>query len=109
MLESYIIIGLVIAIVEILKTLEPLKTERGKLFIPILVFLVAGVINVLNAFIFGGLALLIALKDGLTLGAVAGGLYSMGQTYLNKNKHPEAEVPIELNTHYVNGTPVKIE
>lgn len=109
MLESYIIIGLTIALVEIIKTFTWLSTPRGKLTVPILVFLVAGGLNVLNAFIFGGMLLLTALKDGLTLGAVAGGLYSMGQTYLTKNKHPELEPLIELQTNYRDGSPVKIE
>jgi len=109
MLESYIVIGLVIALVEIIKTFSWFDTPRGKLTVPILVFLVAGGLNVLNALIFGGMDLLIALKDGLTLGAVAGGLYSMGQTYLNKNKHPEFEVPLELKLNYKDGSPVKIE
>lgn len=109
MLESYIVIGLVIALVEIVKTFAWFDTPRGKLTVPILVFLVAGGANILNAFIFGGMALIIALKDGLTLGAVAGGLYSMGQTYLNKNKHPEIEAPLELKVNYRDGSPVKIE
>lgn len=109
MLESYIIIGLTIALVEIIKTFTWFSTPRGKLTVPILVFLVAGGLNVLNAFVFSGIALIIALKDGLTLGAVAGGLYSMGQTYLTKNKHPEMEVPLELQTHFIGGSPVKIE
>lgn len=108
MLESYIVIGLVIALVEIVKTFSWFGTPRGKLTVPIMVFLVAGGINVLNAFVFGGLALIIALKDGLTLGAVAGGLYSMGQTYLNKNKYTELE-PSELKVNYRDGSPVKIE
>lgn len=86
MLESYIIIGLTIAIVEIFKTFEALKTKRGKLFIPIIVFALAGAFNVANAYVFGGMTLLIALNQGLVLGAVAGGLYSMGQTYLNRDE-----------------------
>jgi len=85
MLESYIIVGLTIAVVEIVKTVKYFKTKRGKLIIPILVFLIAGGFNVANAYIFGGMTLLLALKGGLELGAVAGGLYSMGQTYLNKD------------------------
>jgi hypothetical protein len=84
MLESYIIVGLTIATVEIIKTVKYFKAKRGKLIIPILVFLIAGGFNVLNAWIFGGMALIVALKGGLELGAVSGGLYSMGQTYLNK-------------------------
>ena len=86
MLESYIIIGLVIAIVEIVKTYKFFKTKRGKLIIPILVFLLAGLINVLNVLVFGGIDLIEALKEGFTLGAVSGGLYSMGQTYLSKGE-----------------------
>jgi hypothetical protein len=86
MLESYIIVGLTIASVELIKTFKYFKTKVGKLWIPILVFLIAGGYNVLNAWVFGGMALLLALKSGLELGAVAGGLYSMGQTYLNKEK-----------------------
>lgn len=109
MLESYIIIGLVIALVEIVKTFSWFDTPRGKLLVPILVFGFAGGLNVLNAFVFGGMLLLAALRDGLTLGAVAGGLYSMGQTYLTKNKHPEIEVPTELQINYKDGSPVKIE
>ena len=86
MLESYIVIGLTIAIVAIVKTFKPFKNTRGKLYIPLLVFAIAGLVNVLNAVVFGGEILKVALNHGLTLGAVAGGLYSMGQTYLNKEK-----------------------
>ena len=85
MLESYIVIGLTIAIVEIIKTYKPIKTKRGKLLVPIIVFALAGAFNVANAYVFGGMTLLIALNQGLVLGAVAGGLYSMGQTYLNRD------------------------
>lgn len=84
MLDSYIIIGLVIALVEILKQFKIMKKRIGKLSVPIIVFVIAGILNVANAMIFGTTEMLIAFKDGLTLGAVAGGIYSMGQTYLNK-------------------------
>jgi len=90
MLESYIVIGFVIAIVEMIKTLPWFETEVGDLTIPIMVFIIAGLANVANAFVFGDIALLDALKDGLTLGAISGGLYSMGKTYLDKSK-PEVE------------------
>lgn len=86
MLESYIVIGLVIAVVEMIKLHPKMKTELGGLFIPILVFTMAGAFNVLNAFIFGEIALIEALKDGLVLGAVAGGLYSMGKAYMDKSE-----------------------
>lgn len=87
MLESYIVIGFVIAIVEIIKTLPFFKSNVGNLLIPLLVFLIAGLTNVLNASIFGNMDLMIALKEGLTLGAISGGLYSMGKTYLDKSKN----------------------
>jgi len=86
MLDSYIIIGVTIAIVAIIKTYKPFKTARGKLYIPLLVFAIAGLANVINALVFSGNTLLIALNAGLNYGAIAGGLYSMGQTYLNKDK-----------------------
>lgn len=85
MLDSYIIIGLTIAIVAIIKTYKPFKSARGKLYIPLLVFAIAGLVNVLNALVFSGVTILTALSTGLNYGAIAGGLYSMGQTYLNKD------------------------
>jgi len=85
MLDNYIVIGIVIALVEMIKLNPKMKTELGSLLIPVLVFAMAGAVNVANAFIFGDMALLEALKDGLTLGAVSGGLYSMGKTYMDKS------------------------
>jgi hypothetical protein len=85
MLDSYIIIGLTIAIVAIIKTYKPFKSARGKLYIPLLVFAIAGLANVINALVFSGVTVLVALSAGLNYGAIAGGLYSMGQTYLNKD------------------------
>ena len=89
MLDSYIIIGVTIAMVAIVKTYKPFKTARGKLYIPLIVFAIAGLVNVINALVFGGEAYKDALSQGLNLGAVAGGLYAMGQTYLSKDKKPE--------------------
>lgn len=89
MLESYIVIGFVIAVVEIIKTLPWFKTDVGNLCVPLLVFLIAGLANIVNAFVFGDINVLVALKDGLTLGAISGGLYSMGKTYLDKTKEPK--------------------
>jgi hypothetical protein len=86
MLDSYIIIGITIAVVAIIKTYKPFKSVRGKLYIPLLVFAIAGLTNVLNALVFSGNTLLASLNAGLNYGAIAGGLYSMGQTYLNKDK-----------------------
>lgn len=86
MLENYIIIGFVVAVVEIIKTHKWFETKKGNYFIPILVFLIAGLANLANALVFGDVDMLTALKDGLTLGAVSGGLYSMGKTYLDKSK-----------------------
>ncbi len=85
MLESYIIVGLTMIIVGIIKTFKPFTTARGKLCVPLLVFVVSGLLNVLNAGVFGGV-LLKALNDGLVLGAISGGLYSMGKAAIEKYK-----------------------
>lgn len=83
MLDSYIIVGMVMVIVSVLKTYTLFKTLRGKLVIPLLVFGVAGLLNVTNAVVFGG-DIMPALKDGFVLGAAAGGIYSMGKKAMEK-------------------------
>ncbi len=83
MLDSYIVIGLVMILVGVIKTATPFTTKRGKLVVPLLVFGIAGILNVINALVFGG-QLLQALKDGFVLGAAAGGIYSMGKAAMQK-------------------------
>lgn len=84
MLDSTIIIGTVISIIGILKTFKVMQGDRGKLFIPILVCILAAGLNVLNAFVFQGEALRQAFKDGLNLGLASGGSYSMLQPYVSQ-------------------------
>jgi len=83
MLDSFIIVGLTMVIVNFAKTFSVFGTRRGKLLIPLLVFFVAAALNVVNALVFGG-AVLPALKDGFILGASAGGIYSMGKKQMEK-------------------------
>jgi hypothetical protein len=85
MLDSFIIVGLTMTIVGIIKTFKPFTTEKGKLCVPLLVFAVAAILNVLNAVVFGG-ELLKALNEGFVLGAAAGGIYSMGKAAIEKYK-----------------------
>ncbi len=85
MLDSYIVIGLTMVIVGIIKTFKPFVSGRGKLCVPLLVFAIAAILNVGNAGVFGG-ELLQALKDGFILGAAAGGIYSMGKSAIEKYK-----------------------
>jgi hypothetical protein len=85
MLDSFIIVGLTIVIVNIIKTVKVFEGTTCKLTIPLIVFFVACVLNVVNALVFGG-DLLSALKDGLVLGAAAGGIYSMGKAAIDSNK-----------------------
>lgn len=86
MLDNFIIVGLTMVIVNVIKTYKPFKTQRGKLIIPLLVFLVAAALNVINALLFGG-ELQQAFKDGLVLGASAGGIYSMGKKQIEYCKN----------------------
>lgn len=87
MLENTIVIGLVMLLVEFVKEATNLtKKDYADLVIPILVFVLAGIVNVANAQLFGDMALIEALKEGLILGASAGGVYRFGEMYLEKAK-----------------------
>lgn len=88
MLEDIIIIGIVMAVVEIVKHLlkkwvnEDLVTQ----LLPLIVLLLAGALNVLNARVFAPeVGVTEALSQGLTLGAIAGGVYSLGKAALGKS------------------------
>jgi hypothetical protein len=88
MLEDIIIVGIVMAVTEILKHLlkrwlnEDLVTQ----LLPLIVLALAGGLNVLNARIFApDMSLTEALSQGLTLGALAGGVYSLGKAALGKS------------------------
>lgn len=88
MLEDFIIVGIVMAVVEIVKHLlkkwvnEDLVTQ----LLPLIVLLLAGALNVLNARIFAPeVGVTEALSQGLTLGAIAGGVYSLGKAALGKS------------------------
>ncbi len=83
MLDNYIIIGTVMALVEIVKAYFP---DIKKVWYPILVLGLAGLLNVCNAIVFAGSDLeliLVALNDGITYGAVASGIYSLGKAALD--------------------------
>jgi hypothetical protein len=70
-------------IVGIVKMYKPFKSKIGKLYVPLIVFAVAGILNVANAIVFSG-DILTALKEGFILGAAAGGIYSMGKAAMSK-------------------------
>jgi len=83
MLDSYIIIGTVMAIVEIFKAYFP---DMKKVWYPILVFGLAGLLNVCNAITFIGVdieIILTALSEGFKYGAIAGGIYGLGKAALD--------------------------
>lgn len=88
MLEDIIVIGIVMAVVEIVKHLlkrwidEELVTQ----LLPLIVLTLAGGLNVLNARVFAPeVGVTEALSQGLTLGAIAGGVYSLGKAALGKS------------------------
>lgn len=88
MLEDIIIIGIVMAVVEIIKHLlkKWIKDELVTQIIPLIVLVLAGCLNVANAKICApDTPTTQALAQGLTLGAIAGGVYSMGKAALGKS------------------------
>jgi len=79
-IAAIIIAGLAMWLVELLK-----RKGMDKFYVPPLAFVLAGLVSVLWYFVFDpSVPWRQALKDGLTLGAVAGGLYGFGQTFINK-------------------------
>lgn len=83
MLEDILIIGLVMAIMELIKSYAP-KFPKEAYFIPVLV-LAAG-FNAGNAYWFGEDAVIIdAVAEGIKLGAMAAGIYGLGKSALGKS------------------------
>lgn len=92
MLESIIIVGIAMTIVEIIKNIPLFNTNSGKLSLPIISCLICGGLNVLNARLFGNEVMTIALKDGIMMGALASGLYATGKKYLGGSTVSSATV-----------------
>ena len=82
MLEDILIIGLVMAIMELIKSYVP-KFPKEAYFIPILV-LAAG-LNAGNAYLFNGVSIVDAIAEGIKLGASAAGIYGLGKAALGKS------------------------
>ncbi len=88
MLEDIIIIGIVMAVVEIVKHLlkKWLNEDLVTQLLPLIVLGLAGGLNVLNAKVFApDVPFTEALSQGLTLGAIASGVYSLGKAALGKS------------------------
>lgn len=88
MLEDIIVIGIVMAVVEIVKHLLKrwLNEELVTQLLPLIVLALAGGLNVVNARVFAPeVGVTEALSQGLTLGAIAGGVYSLGKAALGKS------------------------
>lgn len=88
MLEDIIIIGIVMAVSEIIKSLlkKVITDETVTQLMPLVVLVLAGGLNIANAAIFDpSIELVTALGQGITLGAIAGGVYSLGKAALGKS------------------------
>ena len=88
MLEDIIIVGIVMSATELIKYLLKKRVNEDVVtqIIPLIVLLLAGLLNVLNAKIFApDMPVTQALAQGLTLGAIAGGVYSLGKAALGKS------------------------
>lgn len=89
MLEDIIIGGIVMGATEIAKRLMKkagIEEEAVKQVTPFIVLGLAGALQVANAAVFGAdIPWQEALKQGLTLGAMSGGIYSLGKAALGKS------------------------
>ena len=86
MLDNIVVVGLTMIFVQLLK--GPLRRwageDLGHQLTPLIVLAISGGLNVLNAYHFGlGMVpLTSALAEGIKLGAMSGGVYSMGKAAL---------------------------
>ena len=79
-MTSIIIAGLTMWLTELGK-----RKGMDKFYVPVMAFAAAGLFTVAWYAVFeSATAWQVALKDGLALGAVAGGLYGFGQTVIGK-------------------------
>ncbi len=89
MLEDLIVIGIVMAVVEIVKHLLKKRVDDALVtqLLPLIVLGLAGALNVANAAVFGGgeVTAIEALGEGIKFGAIAGGVYSLGKAALGKS------------------------
>jgi len=88
MLEDIIIVGIVMALSELIKGAlkKSVAEDTVKQLIPLIVLGLAGALNVANAAIFApDIPLVQALGQGIALGAIAGGVYGMGKAALGKS------------------------
>ena len=89
MLEDFIVIGIVMAITEIAKRAMRQAAVQDELITqvtPLIVLALAGAAQMANAALFApSIPVQEALKQGLTLGALAGGVFSMGKAILGQS------------------------
>lgn len=84
-MTSIIIAGLAMWITELAK-----RKGMNKFYVPVAAFGVAGAVTVAWYAVFDpAVAWQNALKDGFALGAVAGGLYGFGQTFIGRKTETE--------------------
>jgi hypothetical protein len=86
MLDEFVIVGIVMVLTQLVKgpLRRALGAETTRKLTPLIVLILAGLLNVANAQVFGmgEIPSLPALAEGLKLGAIAGGIYSMGRAAL---------------------------
>lgn len=90
MLEPVIIMGLVMATMELVKTAIPEENkEVSKKAMPFLILLLGAGFNILNAGVFGdgftGPVVQAAAKQGIKFSALAAGIYGLGKAALGKS------------------------
>jgi len=92
MLSDAILVGFTMLLCAILEaSVSFFKTDTGLLWIKVIVFFAVGGFSVLNGVLFGTVTLTKAiimgyLSTGLTLGAIASGIYSIGDAAITANK-----------------------
>jgi hypothetical protein len=110
MLSDAILVGFTMLLCAILEaSVSFFKTDTGLLWIKVIVFFVVGGFSVLNGVLFGTDVLTKTiimgyLSTGLTLGAIASGIYSIGDAAITANKTTSVKRKLkkEMKIYYDN-------
>ena len=99
MLDSVVVMGITVAVIELVKSYMK-KVKRRKLILPFVILAVGAGISVLNSGVWGNgwdvQAIKQAAKDGINLSVFYAGIYAMGKAATQTPEAAQAKVTAQV-------------